>query len=305
MPLSAVQNTFTGNPLDRACDRRADAAWLAERLADPASSAVALWRGDPLVSDHEEGVRLARLPMALAGEVAKRPGEDLLLLGLHQGAAVFALDLDTPDDPSAGSLQGRGRFQDLRSLAPVLPGADAAVAATAKAVFDWHGRHRFCSACGHPSDPAEAGWKRICPSCRTEHFPRTDPVVIMLAVHEGRCLLGRQAAWPADRFSALAGFMEPGESIEEACARELREEAGLETLSVVYHSSQPWPWPSSLMIGLIAEVSSAQAKPDQTELEAVRWLTREEAREVLAGRHEIRTPAPLAIAHQLLRSWAG
>jgi NAD+ diphosphatase len=266
---------------------------------------VALCSGAPLATDEGGTVRLARLPIALAAGIARRPEEDLLFLGLKGERAVFALDVEGPTDPAGGALKDRGRFEELRALASVLPGDEAAVAATAKAVFEWQNRHRFCSACGQPSQPAEAGWKRICASCRAEHFPRTDPVVIMLAVHDGRCLVGRQAAWPANRFSALAGFMEPGESIEEACARELKEEAGLETLSVAYHSSQPWPWPSSLMIGLTAEVSSAQAAPDHTELEEVRWLTREEAREVLAGRHEIHAPRPMAIAHQLLRSWAG
>jgi NAD+ diphosphatase len=304
MPLSAVQNTFTGNPLDRVSDRRGDAAWIAERLADPGSSAVALWRGAPLVTDAEGAPRLSRLPLALAVDAAVRPAEDLLFLGMGRGSAVFALDLQGEVDPTAGLLHGRGRFQDLRSLATVLSAEEAAVAATAKHVFEWQNRHRFCSACGHRSDPADAGWKRICPSCRAEHFPRTDPVVIMLPVHGDRCLLGRNAAWPPNRFSALAGFLEPGESLEEACARELKEEAGLETLSVAYHSSQPWPYPSSLMVGLIAEVSSEQATPDQTELAEVRWLGRDEARAVLAGGHEIHTPPPLAIAHQLLRTWA-
>src|SRR5690606_15242613 len=126
-------------------------------------------------------------------------------------------------------------------------------------------------------------WKRVCPACRAEHFPRTDPVAIMLATHGERCLLGRQAAWPPGMFSALAGFVEPGESIEEACARELMEEAGLTATTVRYHSTQPWPYPSSLMIGLIAEVDSDEAAPDQTELEAVRWFTKAEARALLAG----------------------
>ena len=305
MPLSAVHNTFSGNPLDRASDRRGDAGWLAERLRDPASAAVALHKGAPFITGENGSSRLARLPIALAAGLARRPGEDLLLLGLERGRALFALDYESAADPVLGPLAGRGRFEDLRAMASILPREEAAIAATAKGVFEWQNRHRFCAACGHASEAADAGWKRVCPSCRTEHFPRTDPVVIMLAVHEDRCLLGRQASWPGGRFSALAGFLEPGETIEEACARELKEEAGLETLSVAYHSSQPWPYPSSLMIGLLAEVSSARATPDQTELEEVRWLTREEARDVLAGRHEIQTPPPLAIAHQLLRSWAG
>ena len=161
------------------------------------------------------------------------------------------------------------------------------------------------------SDMAMGGWQRNCTNdaCKGEHFPRVDPVVIMLPVYKGGaepiCLLGRQAAWPEGRMSALAGFLEPGESIEEACARELHEEAGLKTVSVAYHSTQPWPFPNSLMIGLIAEVSDDQARPDQTELESVAWLTRAEARAVLAGAHPtIQAPPPFAIAHSLIKAWA-
>lgn len=142
-----------------------------------------------------------------------------------------------------------------------LPPSDAGILATAKAMFEWRGRHSNCANCGQPSQAKDGGWKRQCASCNAEHFPRTDPVVIMLAYHGDRCMLGRQEAWPAGMFSALAGFLEPGESIEEACARELAEEAGLRTLNVRYHSSQPWPYPSSLMIGLIAEVEDDEGAP--------------------------------------------
>ena len=179
------------------------------------------------------------------------------------------------------------------------------MAATAKAVFEWRRRHRFCSACGQESQVAEAGWKRTCPACGVEHFPRTDPVVIMLPVNGARCLLGRQAVFPRGMYSALAGFMEPGESIEEACARELSEEAGLHATSVHYHSSQPWPFPASLMIGLIAQVADGEARPDQTELEAVRWFGRDEASALLQGEvTDTFAPPSFAIAHQLIKAWA-
>jgi len=301
--LSRVRNTFAGNPLDRASERRGDAAWIAAQLDSPDALVAVLWNGAPLLEAGREVEQLAYIGAGLAGELAEADG--LLFLGLWRGAAVFALDIDGSNDPAEGPLQGMGRFVALRESAPLLSEADAAIAATAKGVFEWHRRHRFCSACGQPSRMGDAGWRRVCPACRTEHFPRTDPVVIMLPTFGERCLLGRQASWPAGRFSALAGFLEPGESIEEACAREIREESALETVSVTYHSSQPWPFPSSLMIGLFAEVSGDEATPDQTELEAVHWFTREAARDLLAGRLDgLHAPPPLAIARRLIETWA-
>jgi NAD+ diphosphatase len=303
MALSAVLNTFAGNPLDRASERRTDEAWLAGRMADPATTAIVLWKGDALVAGPEDATRLVRLPMDQAQAIA--PGDEpLLFLGLDGEAAVFAIDVEGEADPAAGPLAGTGAFINLRDAAARLMGDEAAIAATAKGVFEWRRRHRFCASCGAPSRPAEAGWKRICTQCQTEHFPRTDPVVIMLPVTGDRCLLGHNARFRAGLFSALAGFVEPGETVEEACARELQEEAGLITLSVAYHSSQPWPFPSSLMIGLIAEVADAEARPDQTELEEVRWFTRAEASALLDGLvADISAPPPFAIAHQLIKSW--
>jgi NAD+ diphosphatase len=303
MPLSAFQNTFAGNPLDRAGDRRADEAWLAAQLASADAVAVALWNGKPLLAPAGDGLTIAYLPAAVAEELSGGP-ERLLFLGLEDERAVFALDLEGGADPAEGPLQGRGEFADLRMVAARLAAGEAAICATAKSMFEWRRRHRHCAACGEPSDVADGGWKRVCPACKAEHFPRTDPVVIMLPVFGDRCMLGRQEIWPPGMHSALAGFLEPGESLEEACARELAEEAGLVALSVRYHSSQPWPWPSSLMIGLIAQVADDQATPDQTELSAVRWFTREEARQVLAGGYDgVFAPPPMAIAHQLLKAW--
>ena len=304
MPLSAHRNTYAGNPLDRASYLRVDPAWIAERRAEPASQVAVFWNGSPLVQAQGETTVLRYLAAPFAQEIV---GADShwLFLGLDaQQAPLFALDLSGAADPSAGALQGHGQFASLRDLAARLPAEQAAIAATARAVFEWGRRTRFCGVCGQPTEAREGGWKRTCTVCGQETFPRTDPVVIMLPVQGERCLLGRQASWPPDRFSALAGFMEPGESIEEACAREVREECGLETLSVRYHSSQPWPFPANLMIGLIAEVAPGEAEPDQTELEAVQWFTREELAEVLAERHEVKAPPAFAIAHHLLRAWA-
>ena len=305
MPLNAFTNTFAGNPLDRASDRRPDADWIAGHLSAAESLAVVMWNGKPLVEDAKGGgVQIAYVSARMAKDMAGTP-ERLLFLGLWQGVAVFAVDLDGVADPADGPLEGLGRFEDLRMIALALPGTEAGILATAKSMFEWRRRHRHCAACGQPSEVAEAGWKRICPSCKAEHFPRTDPVVIMLAVKGEKCLVGRQAAWPKGMYSALAGFLEPGESIEEACARELWEEARLKTRSVRYHSTQPWPYPSSLMIGLIAEVENDDAVADQVELDEVIWMTREETRAMIRGElPNIKSPGSMAIAAQLIRAWA-
>lgn len=300
------RNAFSGNPLDRSGDLRNDAAWLAEQEANSEALAMILWEGRPLVEPHEGGERLVWLSLAHARDLVR---DRDVFLGLWKGAPVFAAEFEGSIDPTSGPAGGLGRFIEMREAAVVLPEADAGIAATAKSLFDWRRRHGFCAACGQASDQASGGWKRVCPACGTEHFPRVDPVVIMLPVFRGdgepRCLMGRQAAWPEGRMSALAGFMEPGETIEEACAREVMEEAGLTVSGVRYHSSQPWPFPGQLMIGLIAEVTSDDAAPDQTELEAVAWLTRAEAKTVLDATHPtIHGPAPYAIARRLLEAWA-
>lgn len=303
MPLTAL-NTFAGNPLDRAGDRRSDPDWLAEQGGRDDALALVMWEGRPLLEAGDEP-RLAWLALAHARAVV--PDRELFL-GLWKGAPVFAVEVEGSVDPTSGPLQGLGAFHEMREAAGLLSGPDAAMAGAAKSLFDWRRRHGFCAACGTESETACGGWKRVCPACGTEHFPRVDPVTIMLPVYRGGaepiCLLGRQAAWPEGRMSALAGFLEPGENIEEACAREIEEEAGLTVTAVRYHSSQPWPFPSQLMIGLIAEVDSDDARPDQTELEAVAWLTRSEAADVLAGRHPaIKAPPPIAIARTLLQAW--
>lgn len=308
MSLSRFTNTFAGNPLDRAADRRFLPEWIAEQRAHPEAMAMVLWKGEVLVErvadDAAAGERLAYLKLDMAEEAT---GNTAVFLGLWKDAPVFAAEFQTGADPSAGPVAGMGRFQEMRGAGMILPGPEAAMAATAKSLLDWHDYHGFCARCGDRSELVDGGWKRRCPACRTEHFPRVNPVTIMLPVFEGRCLLGRQAAWPKGRMSALAGFVEPGESIEEACARELKEEAGLDAVRVAYHSSQPWPFPSSLMIGLIAEVDSDAAAPDQTELESVRWFTRAELRQVLAsdaGWDGVLPPPPLAIARTLMDAWA-
>jgi len=278
---------FTGNPLDRAAEHRNDASWLRARLEDPLTIVMAMRDGKPLVRDGA----LARLSADYALTHAQP-----LFLGLRGDVAMFAIELDGDAD---------GTFEDFRSVALTLPEDDATIAATARSLFEWHRRHGFCAVCGKATKIAAAGWQRLCAACGAEHFPRVDPVVIMLPLFGGRCLLGRQFAWPKGRMSALAGFVEPGETIEEACVREVQEEAGLVATRVTYFASQPWPFPSSLMIGLFAEVANDNAVADGKELEEVRWLTREEARAVLDGTHaEVLAPSTLGISRHLIEAWA-
>lgn len=308
MALTFFVNTFAGNPLDRKSELRIQPDTLARLRGALDGRAMVFWNGQPLVVETEGGLNLPTIEPDLAFEAAG--SDEPVFLGLDGEAPVWAVELTGDADPTAGPLAGRGKFMDLRFAGPQLSAADAGVGATAKALFEWRRKHRYCSVCGQPTGQADAGWKRICPSCKTEHFPRTDPVAIMLPTYGEQCLLGRQAAWPKGRFSTLAGFMEPGESIEAACAREVMEEAGLEVVSVRYHSSQPWPFPTNLMIGLIAEVSGQDARPDQTELEEVRWFPREELRALLSGDTSgwadidgFGVPPPFAIAHQLMKAW--
>lgn len=307
MPLSTIVNTFAGNPLNRASEKRPDAAWIKAQQDDPNSLAIALWNGKPLVEDApgaDKAVRIAYLSVPMLREIAASEDRQLFM-GLWKDTAVFAFDLDGGADPADGPLRGLGRFEDLRGVALRLPATDAGILATAKSMFEWRRKHTFCPNCGQPSAATDGGWKRICPSCGVEHFPRTDPVVIMLPTIGEKCLLGRQAIWPKGMYSALAGFLEPGESIEEACAREVMEEAGLTATTVRYHSTQPWPYPSSLMIGLFAEVSDDNATPDLTELEEVRWFTRTEIQALLRGELPgVFAPGAMAIAHQLIKAWA-
>ncbi len=296
-----ITHAFAGNPLDRAGDRRGEADWIAGLLAAPGARALVLWKGQPLL---RPGPELAFIGGAMASKLAET-GEHLIFLGLDGEDGVFALDIEGEADPTLGPLQGTGEFGDMRAAAGALPIPDTGLLSASRSLFEWRRRHRYCSVCGHPSNGVAGGWKRLCPNCKAEHFPRVDPCVIMLPTFQDRCLVGRQAAWIANRYSALAGFVEPGESIEEACAREVQEEAGLTVTAVRYHSSQPWPYPSNLMIGLTCEVSHDQAQPDLTELESVQWLTKAQALDLVDGTLEgITAPPPFAIAHALIRDWA-
>jgi NAD+ diphosphatase len=283
---------FTGSPIDRADAMRRDAGLVVAARADPA----ARW----LIFDE---LRPVMTPdMALYWAYRSDIPHDALsvFLGMAGDAPRFAAVA------SAADLDG-GAPVDARTagthLAAGPSAGDAGTLAHARSLLDWHQRHRFCANCGAPTDIAKAGYARQCPACGTEHFPRTDPVVIMLAVRDGKALVGRQPRFPRRVYSALAGFVEPGESLEEAVARELSEEAGIRVDAVRYIASQPWPFPSSLMIGAFARATSFDLTIDHNELEEARWVTKDEVSAAIAGTGDWLAPPPLAIAHTLLREW--
>jgi NAD+ diphosphatase len=225
-----------------------------------------------------------------------------VFLGLDGDQPLFAVDLPGESEPQLGG----GTFQEMRPAAFVLRKRDTAIAGQAKALLDWHKRHGFCPNCGTATQMCDGGYRRTCASCGAEHFPRTDPVVIMLPIFGDECLVGRNQRFPPQLYSAFAGFVEPGESMEEAVRRELREEVNLKTGDVTYHATQPWPFPSSLMLGCYAQALSRDFTIDRNEIEDARWLTKDEVRMRLTGgiEDEMKMPATIAIAHHLLKGWA-
>ena len=298
-------NIFANSPLDRAAHRRTDREWLAQAMSDRNTSFMPLWKLNPFVIPGRDGHREAGW---VTGELVRpllHADTITIFLGEHRNAAHFAIDISSQADPErSGPLAGLGTFADLRTVAEEIDPTDASILAQAKSMIDWHQRHRYCANCGNPTELSDAGYKRSCPGCRAEHFPRTDPVVIMLPTHGNTCLMGRQPKWPPGFFSALAGFIEPGETIEQAVARECQEEAGISIDEVAFHSTQPWPYPSSLMIGCFARATTTDIVLDGNELSDAKWFTRDQVRAAMArGTSELRLPPRMAIAHQLVKTW--
>jgi NAD+ diphosphatase len=288
--MTADAITFTGEVLDRAAEHRDDPRWLADQAADPAARAVLAGDGGVHVTGDGEP-RLALVPLA------PLDASDPVLLGLDAAGPVFAVD--------AAAANGAGtRPLGLRDAAAALPPTDAGLAAHAAALLNWHRRHRFCANCGAPTRVVAGGIIRTCDRCGAQHHPRTDPVVIMLVTNDDRVLLGRQPTWPPGRYSALAGFVEPGESLEAAVAREVREEAGVEVGTPEYVASQPWPFPTSLMLGFTAPWRSGEPHRIDAELEDVRWFKRAEVDAAVRGEDSpLGLPPRFAIARRLLEHW--
>ena len=297
--------TFAGNPLDRVSQRREDAAWITGLLRDPETRVLPFRDLKPVVR-HQSSTALDWQPAARWRQ-AIDGGATLILLGIGEDRAHFALDAGN----GATADGAEGETADVRSLATTIPGPQAAILAEARSLLDWHARHGFCAQCGSPSTISSGGWGRRCSNCRAHHYPRVDPVVIMLAVMGERCLLGRGRRRVGTRYSCLAGYMEPGESIEEAVRREVLEESGVRVGRVRYLASQPWPFPSTLMIGLLAEAISEEIRIDPEELAEARWFERNEVRAMVERSRSddpipgvATLPPPLAIGHQLARRWA-
>ncbi|SDL84243.1 NAD(+) diphosphatase [Maricaulis salignorans] len=289
---------FAGSPLDRGELLRRDRDKLAAQAKRENAWTMVLFRGLPAMAG-EDGLGWMKLD-----ECARLYGPALLqiYLGELRGDPVFATELAQKPPAEAGLA-----FMDARQAAMALSQSEAAIFAHAKALLAWHERHGFCANCGLATEIVCGGAKRVCGGCQAEHFPRVDPVVIMLATDGENCLLGRQASWPPGIWSALAGFVEPAETIEEACARELQEEAGViaDIAAIRYVMTQPWPFPSSMMVGLVAPVTHATVKVDQHELEDARWFSRDEVRAMLIGHHpDAQLPPSVAIARRLVELWA-
>ena len=307
--------TFGGSGLDRAAQLRTDAAAQARLRSDPAARVLPVWRGKPLFAGE------ARLPGWLqAGDpVLADAVEELLFLGLDEAGPRFAVDLsawepgELPEtlgaffDPSEQRHPGLPEthvFAELRGAMTRLDARGAELVATAKALVGWHATHRFCARCGAESRIAEAGWQRMCPDCGARHFPRTDPVVIMLILHGNDVLMGRSPGWPEGMYSLLAGFVEPGESLEAAVRREVFEEAGVRVGEVGYLASQPWPFPASLMVGCRGVAASREITIDPLELEDAQWVSRERMLDIFAGLDDGMKPARKgSIANFLLSHW--
>jgi NAD+ diphosphatase len=294
---------YTASAIDRAADRRTDDAALAKFLQDGRAGGYVI--GGELVVMKQRGEEIDPL-FSPAEAAAFGNARETIFLGLIGEAPRFGFGLDPV---AIEPLKARNdlKITDLRTIAVqgLVDAAHLPPLAEAKALIGWHARHRFCPNCGTPTRVVQGGWRRDCPSCKAEHFPRTDPVVIMLAISGDRCVLGRSPRFAPTMWSALAGFAEPGETIEEAVRREILEEAGIRCGKVTYAMSQPWPFPSSLMIGCHAEAMSETIVIDRSEIEDARWFSRDELA-LMLGRHHpdgLTTPPPVAIAHHLIRSF--
>jgi len=294
-------NVFAGAGFDRAAALRHDASWIAERLEAETTRFAPVWQLKNLFV-LAEGPRVRWLNAAAARPLLG--AGTAVFLGMRDGAAHFAVEVGHEDPADVVRMADGAAFDELRRHGTLLEPTEAGMLALARGILHWHARHRFCGVCGEPTEPGDAGHVRVCtaPACGTLHFPRTDPAVIMLVTHGERALLGRQPSWDRGRYSSLAGFVEPGESLEDAVAREVLEETGVRVTDVRYHSSQPWPFPASLMVGFTARAEDDAITIDPGELEDARWFTRDELRDGVAD-GTFSLPSDLSISYRLVVEW--
>lgn len=297
---------FTGNRFDRAANFRSDAKWLTEKMEDSSSRYVPLHDLKALI-DLNDGPGIDWRGFGDVKEYIDA-GATLIFLGIADFASHFAIDVTSIGNPKQPPNGDWGKFIDVRSISAQLRPGDAGALAQARSMIAWHNNHGFCAVCGEKTKPQEAGYSRKCISdeCKSSHFPRTDPVAIMMVTKGDSCLMGTGHHFPKQQYSCLAGFIEPGETIEQGVRREVFEESGIKTGKVTYHSSQPWPYPSSLMIGCFAEALSDEITIDPKELADARWFTRDEIKLMIERAGSMETPRvspSLAIAHQLAKAW--
>ena len=293
---------FSGNPLHRASNERKDEAWLDQLSGVKENRYLPFWRLSAL-THRSEAPRLLWLDAGVRDRIEGLPQP--VLLGIRDDVAHYALDVSSLAEPMTALGVEGAEFSETRGIALSLPHEEAGIVAHARSLLDWHNRHRFCPVCGAETRPQRGGAMRVCNACSAEHFPRTDPVVIMVVWRGNECLLGRRNGRPTGNFSALAGFIEQGETIEEAVRREVYEEVGIRVDEVTYFASQPWPFPSSLMIGCFARAASDEVRLDDDEIAEARWFSKAEARGAVAGENpDLMLAGPVAIAYHLIKAWS-
>jgi NAD+ diphosphatase len=302
----AQRNAFVSHAVGRAHEHRSDEDWLLERRLHPTTRFVVVWH-DQVLLDPEASPHLRRLTAseveALKARCPSQTGETVLL-GHFDDVTYFGVGLDDACELAGEGEEPKVHFVDLRSAAVLLGPEEGALAAQAKAMVHWHRQQHFCGRCGNPTRSEEGGYARRCTQegCGQVHFPRVDPAIIVLVTRREQCLLGRQPSWPRGRYSNIAGFVEPGESLETAVAREVWEETGIAIEGLRYHSSQPWPFPQSLMVGFVAEAATTEIRRNDGELEDARWFTRETIRDgLLEG--QLGLPSPYSISFHLIEDW--
>ena len=292
---------YTEAEIDRLAEKRADRAFVAGQLSDPTSVLLPVWRGQNLIDETGNAPAASGLTVEEAGDLMADQ-EAFVLLGRAAERTYFAVDVSSYDEPGdIPELSGRGTFRNLRDVGSAMSQSEGALLAFGRGIFAWHETHGFCPRCGEPSKPRDAGHRRQCTGCEASQYPRVDPAVIMLVRRGDCCLLGHNKRRPAKWFSCFAGFVEIGETLEEAVAREVEEEAGVKVTGVKYFASQPWPFPSSLMLGYFADSPEGEPVPDMEEIVEARWFTKDEVRNIEDTAY--RLPPPDSMARQLMAAW--